>query len=288
VGHARLLIQITGATLDLPIDTLVNHIKQAAEAISNYYGHFPVKSALIRIIIIPDKHGILQGTTWGDREGYPAVTRFRIGQHTTLQELNEDWMATHELVHMALPSLPDEQHWFEEGLATYVEPLARAKLNQLTPQEAWDGMLDGMPKGEPGEADQGLDRTHTWGRTYWGGALFCLVAEVELRKKTGNKRGLRDALRAVVKADGTIDNDWPIAKVMAIGDKATGTTVLTDLYKKWSTTAVKVDLPELWNQLGVHRTGESISFDENAALAQIRVSMTSVESEPAAAKTNGK
>jgi hypothetical protein len=28
---------------------------------------------------------------------------------------------------MALSSLPDESHWLEEGIATYVEPIARLK-----------------------------------------------------------------------------------------------------------------------------------------------------------------
>ena len=28
---------------------------------------------------------------------------------------------------MAFPSLPDDQHWMEEGLATYVEPIARVE-----------------------------------------------------------------------------------------------------------------------------------------------------------------
>jgi hypothetical protein len=38
---------------------------------------------------------------------------------------------THELVHMAIASLADEHHWLEEGLATYVEPIARAQDGQL-------------------------------------------------------------------------------------------------------------------------------------------------------------
>ena len=53
--------------------------------------------------------------------------------------------------------------------------------------------------------DRGLDRTRTWGRTYWGGALFCLMADVEIRKQTGNRVGLQDALRTILSAGGSID-----------------------------------------------------------------------------------
>ena len=119
------------------------------------------------------------------------MTRVRIGQHATQEDLKDDWTMTHELDHMAFPSLPDDQHWMEEGLATYVEPIARVETGELKPQQIWHDMVRDMHKGEPAEGDQGLDHTHTWGRTYWGGAMFCLVADVEIRRQTGNKKVCR-------------------------------------------------------------------------------------------------
>ena len=154
-------------------------------------------------------------------------------QHTTTSELAEDWTTTHELVHMAFPTLPDDQHWMEEGLATYVEPIARVQTGELEPRQVWRDMVYGMRKGEPADGDQGLDRTHTWGRTYWGGALFCLVADVQIRRETQNHKGLQDALRAIVAQGGTIDHEWPLDQALAIGDRATGTHVLTRMYSEW-------------------------------------------------------
>jgi hypothetical protein len=135
-------------------------------------------------------------------------------------------------------------------------------------------MMAGMAHGEPEPGDLGLDRTHTWGRTYWGGALFCLVADAEIRKRTGNKRGLQDALRGIVHAGGTIDKDWPIERVLRTGDKATGTTVLEDLYAVWGKAPVKVDLASLWAQLGVRVAGGDVTFDDNAPLAAVRIAIT--------------
>jgi hypothetical protein len=105
---------------------------------------------------------------------------------------------THELVHMAIASLADEHHWLEEGLATYVEPIARAQDGQLPAAKVWESMVSGMAEGEPQRGDHGLDKTHSWGRTYWGGAMFCLVADIEIRRATANREGLQDALRAIV------------------------------------------------------------------------------------------
>jgi hypothetical protein len=274
MGVADLQIDFTGIEPDLPKAYIITKINRAAQAVAAYYGRFPVSSARIVIVVKAGDHGILRGTTWGNRDGFPAVTRLIIGQHTTQEEFDTDWIVTHELVHMALASLPDSQHWLEEGIATYVEPIARSQAGQLGTDRVWAGMLGGMWHGEPETFDRGLDHTHTWGRTYWGGALFCLVADVEIRRQTGNTYGLQDALRAIVAAGGTIDKDWPLARVLNVGDTATGTSVLQDLYSKWSQTPVHVDLPLLWKQLGVYEEGSHIVFDAAAPLSRIRLGIT--------------
>jgi hypothetical protein len=46
-------------------------------------------------------------------------------------------------------------------------------------------------------------------------------------------------MRAIVNAGGTIDKDWPIERLLEIGDRATGTSVLEDLYAKWSVAPVE-------------------------------------------------
>ena len=75
---------------------------------------------------------------------------------------------------------------------------ARARTGELSTEKVWGDLVRGLPQGLPGRGDEGLDRTHTWGRTYWGGALFWLLADVEIRERTGNRFGLEDALRAVL------------------------------------------------------------------------------------------
>ena len=266
-------VDFAAGPLDLSQDAVMAHVKAAVSAIVAYYGRFPVARARVLVVPVPDRGGIVQGTTWGDMAGWPGMTRFRIGQHATADDLKDDWMMTHELDHMAFPSLPDDQHWMEEGLATYIEPIARVESGELKPEQIWHDMVRDMHKGEPAEGDQGLDHTHTWGRTYWGGALFCLAADVEIRRQTRNKKGLQDALRAIVAAGGTIDHEWPLETALAIGDKATGTHVLTDQYAKWKDAPVTVDLDKLWADLGIRRNGDAIEFADNAPLAKIRVAI---------------
>jgi hypothetical protein len=183
-------------------------------------------------------------------------------------------MMTHELIHTAFPSVDDNHHWIEEGIAVYVEPVARVQAGLLKPEKIWADMVHDMPKGNPQPGDHGLDNTPTWGRTYWGGAQFCLMADVEIRKQSGNRKGLQDALRAIVNAGGTIDQDWPLTRALTIGDQATGTHVLMDLYNKTRDTPVEMDLDALWKELGVEKTAGGVRFNDNAPLAKIRQSIT--------------
>jgi hypothetical protein len=62
-----------------------------------------------------------------------------VGQHATLADLNDDWELTHEMVHFGFPSVEDRHHWIEEGIATYVEPIARAQVGRLTAEQVWRG-----------------------------------------------------------------------------------------------------------------------------------------------------
>jgi hypothetical protein len=274
IGGAVIQVDIAPGPLDLSVDAIVHHVQAAATAVTTYYGRFPVTRARVLIVPVAGRSGIVQGTSWGDMAGFPAFTRFRLGEHASAADFADDWMMTHELVHSAFPSLPDDQHWMEEGLATYIEPIARVETGELTARRIWSDMFRDMSKGEPRAGDQGLDHTHTWGRTYWGGALFCLVADVEIRRQTANRKGLRDALRAIVAAGGTIDHEWPLERALEIGDKATGTHVLTQQYAAWKDAPVTVDLPALWNELGIRSAADGIEFVPAAPLAAIREAIT--------------
>jgi hypothetical protein len=274
IGGATLQVDFAPGSFDLPTDTLLKHIEAAASAVTAYYGRFPVTRVRILVVPVGGNRETVQGTTWGDMHGFQGVTRLRINQHATAADLAEDWVTTHELVHMAFPALPDDQHWMEEGLATYIEPIARVETGELKAQQIWRDMVRDMPKGEPAAGDQGMDRTHTWGRTYWGGALFCLVADVAIRKETGNRKGLQDALREVVAEGGTIDHEWSLPKALEVGDRATGTHVLTTMYATWKDSPSPVDLQKIWDELGIRSGAGGVEF-VSAPLSRVREAIAS-------------
>ena len=291
-GDVTSTVMIGGSRIDVTIDAseaalsqadVMKWVQNAAESVATYYGRFPVPHLTLRVVSY-DGHGVRHGMTWGKDGGLIVI---HAGSKTSAADFADDWMLTHEMVHLAFPSQADEHHWIEEGSAVYVEPIARIRAGHWTAMKMWHDLVRDMPKGEPKEGDEGLDHTHTWGRTYWGGALFCFVADVEIREQTKNKKGLEDALRGVLNAGGDIREDWDLEKALKIGDQAVGLDVLEKLYAGWKDKPVQVDLPAMWKELGVEvgSDGATVTLNNDAPMAAIR---RAIEMGTPSAKAGGK
>jgi hypothetical protein len=236
IAGASIQVTFAAGKLDAPKEAVLAWISNAANAVAEYFGRFPVEQARMLVRPAEGRAGVFHGTTFG---GARVFTRISVGQSTTVKQFDGDWMMTHELIHMAFPDVSgrsDEHHWMEEGMATYIEPIARAQIGRMTPERVWGDFERDMPQGLPEVGDRGLDGTPTWGRTYWGGALFWLLADVEIREATHNQKGLQDAMRAILAAGGNITADWSVERVVEVGGQATGTTVLADLYMQMRAT----------------------------------------------------
>ena len=277
VGDAEIAVVFGSASFDLSRNELLAWVTGSAAAVATYYGRFPVQRASLYLNARPGHTGIRGGRTWGDRG---AHTRILVGENATLDDLKRDWVLTHEFVHYAFPDVPDQNHWIEEGVATYVEPIARVTAGTFDAGTAWFEMMRDMPQGEPRPGDEGLDNTHTWGRTYWGGALFCLIADVEIHWRTNNRYGLQDALRGIVRVGGNMEHDWPLARALKAGDDAIGVPVLIELYNRMKGTPVTPDLDRMWYELGVRPSGDSVTFDQGAPQASIVRSIMARRSSP--------
>jgi hypothetical protein len=269
IGGAAIEVTFRSGEFDVSRQVMVDWITTAARAVTAYFGRFPVPRASLEVVMLQGRRGgRINGVTYGDGG---ARSRLTVAQHVTADDLTKDWVATHEMVHYGFPSMEKEHSWIEEGSATYIEPIARAAVGNLTVAQVWGDMVRYMPQGLPSEGDQGLDRTHTWARTYWGGALFCLLADVRIRRASHNRKGLVDALRAINRAGGNIEcDDWPLQRSFQLGDKGTGTQVLASLYAEMAAKPMPVDLPDLWKQLGVRREAGEVTFDNDAPMAGVR------------------
>jgi hypothetical protein len=266
LGAAALRVTLDGAGYDVGVNGVLDWVRGAARAVEGYYGVFPVPEALLFV------HATGGRRVQGGHTEPGSVPRIdiQVGRHATLLELEHNWSLAHELVHLALPNLDRQHHWLEEGLASYVEPLARVRAGLLDEKDVWREWIDNLRLGLPEAGDRGLDHTPTWGRTYWGGALYCFLADLELRKRSQGRSELRVALRGILAAGGNLREDWPIARVLAVGDAATQTDVLRALYARMKDEPVHFDLPQIWRELGVSEQDGAIVYDDAAPLAELR------------------
>jgi hypothetical protein len=267
IGGGKIHI-VMDSGLPVSSEETIAWVRRAATAVSGFLGYFPVKQVLIRVEKGGDE-AVNDGVTYG---GSRIVVH--LGTATGVKDLNDDWILTHEMFHLAFPTLPPSQLWMMEGLSDYLEPVARAQAGQLSATAVWKEMVEGLPQGLPQADDDGLDNTHTWARTYWGGEIFWLLADVQIRVQTDNQHSVRDAIRAILAGGGNGGSDWALARVLKVGDEATGTTVLTDLHDQLGPKPGNVNLQELWKKLGISEHDDVISFDDTAPWAKIRRAIT--------------
>lgn len=268
--QVALSAELGAGTAALPSETILAWVSDGARAVATYWGRFPMPGALV-LLASGGGGRVGGGKTLAGGGGTVAM---RVGQRATVATLERDWVLVHELAHLGFPSVPRQHLWAQEGIASYVEPFARVRAGLLDERAAWRGLLEGLPSGLPEPGDRGLDFTPTWGRTYWGGALYWFLCDLELRKRSAGKLGLEHALRGILAAGGNNAAHWSLQKTLALGDRATGHDVLTTTYQAMRADPHPVDLEALFAQLGARLDGERVIFDDQAPLAQVRKEIT--------------
>jgi hypothetical protein len=274
VSRSTICVAMDDVSLKREQPLLRAWIDRSAHIVADYYGQFPAPVVVIRLRGM-DGSGVNGGRTTNDGG---LMIQMRVGRDTSAETLAADWVLVHEMVHLALPEVGKSHDWLAEGLATYVEGIARAQYGNREIADVWAEDRNSMPKGLPRAGEGGMDQSPSWGRTYWGGALYCLQADVAIREQTANRVGLQTALRAILKETGGYGFESDIGDVLRIGDAATGTHVMYGLYQQIRATPQTPNLELLWTLLGVPNDPLTQPFDDRAPLAAIRIAITATPS----------
>ena len=276
-GDSRLVLSYAPSDFRLSEKEIVDWVLRSARATATYFGRFPV--AEVRIALAPAEGAdVGEGEAWASPD---ARIRVFVGRNTESAALMADSTMVHEMTHLAFPDLDDSHLWLHEGIATYVEAVASAQAGEKSARAVWAHLMEEVPQGLPGAKDKGLDNTPSDDRRYWGGAMFCLLADVEIRRRTTNRFGLRDALRAILEAGGTLSTTWEVERALDIGDRAVGVPVLREAYAAWKERSVSPDLGALWRALGVSKTrDDGVRLVADAPLASIRDAITAQPDRP--------
>ena len=142
---SRISIEIRDRVLREKKDMLLDWVLYSAKTVHHYYARFPVQSVHIKLQVTGG-YAVRFGQAFG---GDSPSLRVVIGEDINPAMLRKDWILVHEMVHLAMADVPQSQRWLLEGLATYVESIARAQRGHLSEEFVWNGFINRMPQGLP-------------------------------------------------------------------------------------------------------------------------------------------
>jgi predicted metalloprotease with PDZ domain len=272
MAGAALDVALLGAPLAMGDEATVRWVREGAACVARLFGRFPVDAAVF-VLPVTGADEVVFGRVMSLAGASVALL---FGSETLAENARQDWVVVHELFHLGTPSFVGEGHWLEEGLATYYEPILRARAGWITEADLWRHFTREMPRGlrKPGEAP-GLEEREDIDSTYWGGALFAVLADVGIRQATGGARSLDDVMRAALAREGDATHSARVADFLRVGDEATAQHVLRDLYAGLAVSGEPVDLDALWRSLGVDGEGAGLVLRDDAPLSAVRRAIAS-------------
>jgi hypothetical protein len=150
--QSRLLVSFVPGDFRLPEQDILDWVLRSARATATFFGRFPV--AQVRISLEPDSGAYVgDGVAWASPD---ARIRLAIGRNITASTLKGDSTLVHEMTHLGFPDLDDVHLWLHEGIATYVEAIARAEAGEISAAKVWAHFVEEMPQGLPERGGQVL------------------------------------------------------------------------------------------------------------------------------------
>ncbi|ATB49198.1 hypothetical protein [Corallococcus macrosporus] len=213
-GGRRCQVRLPDAVLDVAILGRFTHLSdaavctwlgKAAEEVRTVRRAFPHPRITVRVIPAPGHPGpsVFGMVRWSS----PPSISISVGQDARAEDFERDWVALHEMLHLAHPVFVPRVPWLSEGLATYYTEVARARSGRQSPRRAWEELLGGFARGRDGNDTRTMHEAVSQDgfslAVYWTGALFALHLDVELRRLTGNTRGLDDVLERLAARGGS-------------------------------------------------------------------------------------
>lgn len=246
-------------------------IARSAGAVGGFFHGFPADEALVAVVPTRGEKTVSWGALLPENGAGIALT---IGQHAHKHALDADWILVHELFHIGVPSFIGEGKWLDEGLATYYEPIIRARLGALTELEVWSEFAHNMPRARA-SLREGLEKSDDWAARYWGGATVVLLADLEARRRSDGEHGLEDGVRRVLDAGGDARHIWKLERVYETIDDALDAPILSELGARYAVHGADVDFAHMFDELGVRVSGSKVTLSDSAPLASLRRAIVS-------------
>ncbi|WP_244237826.1 hypothetical protein [Corallococcus llansteffanensis] len=249
VGASVLEVALLGHFTHLTDAEVCAWLAQAAREVGTVRKTFPHPRITVRVVPVPaeDSPALFGMVQWSS----PPSISILVGQDATAASFTSDWVALHEMLHLAHPTLMPRVAWLTEGLATYYTEVARARSGRQTAQSAWKELTEGFARGRSAAGSRTMAEVvaheGNWLGVYWTGALFALHLDVELRRVTHGQRRLDDVLELLATRGPTSS----LAGFGAAVDAVAGQPLFDALLAHQLSVPAFSDLGSLLDRLGV-------------------------------------
>lgn len=266
-SKARIDVAVLGTEpYAMPDSAIRTWVEESANVTVPLFGRFPVDRTTLFVVPAKGEDEVTFGKVLSLAGASVVLV---VGDRMPASARHRDWVLVHELFHLGFPTFRGEGRWLGEGLATYYEPILRARAGWTTEGEVFRQFARNMPRGQgPRGSNVGLSARDDLDTIYWGGALFCLAADVRIREETHGAHSLDDVLRTALERGGDATHVWTVRDVVRLADEVTGTNVVSDLYERHAARGERIDLDGIMASLGVPQDGQAI--DDESRLAWVR------------------
>jgi hypothetical protein len=273
VGGTVLQVAAIGGINEQQRSKLLAWLDESGTAVFRVYGQFPRTKPQILIVPIGSQNQVVP---WAHVvRGGGVAAEFFVDETRPLNQLRDDWTATHELSHMLLPYVARRDRWLSEGLASYYQNILRARDGRLSEQQAWQRLHTGFERGRAATRGDTLAEAtrsgrHSTMRVYWSGAAMMLQADTELRLMSNGRQSLDSALAGLRDCCLVSNRSWRARELFSELDRITGTRVFSELYREHVTDDEFPDLSDTFERLGLVSESKSIRLDPDAPWGRIR------------------
>lgn len=282
---------IPGATLRIeilqPVDEnkaaeIFEWLRSASSNVSLAYGRFPNPSP--RIVIIPAKSRWWSGNKpvpFGrvTRDGEEKVELY-VNADRPIEEFYRDWTATHEFSHLMLPYLGERHRWISEGFASYYQNVLMSRAGHYTAREAWQKLYAGFERGRVSRPDLSLNEAASAGirqarmKIYWSGAAIAMLADIELRERSGGRESLDVALDRLQHCCLPSRRTWSGPELFTKLDTLIDGAVFMPLYRRYANESGFPEFQQTLERLGIGTDDDRVSLRRDGELSVIRDAIT--------------
>jgi len=263
-------------------DAIIDWILDTVGYVSLAYGRFPNPGA--HVVVMPvGKNGWRSDSPvpFGRvvRDGGESIELF-VDKRRPIEDFYDDWTATHEFSHLMLPFLQSSHRWISEGFAQYYQNVLLARAGRYEVQRAWQKLYEGFERGRKSRPELSANEASRRGvgaatmKIYWSGAIVALMADVELRERSGGRESLDDVLDRLQRCCLPAADRWTGPQLFGKLDSLVEEPVFMPLYQQYADKEGFPDIAPLFRRLGVDIEDGRVALHDDAELASVRDAIT--------------